>query len=150
MTLIKLSFHLLRHFLKKIKLAQRGKFWILLYILLIIVAGFGIIKLFTFISNQQILNSLTPLNTPNTPITLSAADALKDPQIQEANTQFELPADQPVTAGIIKDINTLKGKADFFKKAKNGDILLIYPDMVVIYDPENKVIRDINKTDLLK
>lgn len=48
-----------------------------------------------------------------------------------------LPDEVTPTMAVITDIETLKKQQPvFFNNAKNGDHLVIYPDMAIIYDAE--------------
>lgn len=77
-------------------------------------------------------------------------EALKETIISEVNQLFELPKDEEVIIGTIQNIDELENKQEYFNKAKNGDLLLIYPDMTIIYDPKTKTIVDIAKVRLMK
>lgn len=54
-----------------------------------------------------------------------------------------LPSDIEPTMAVIDDINLLKQtQPEFFKDAKNGDRLIIYPDMAIIFDAAaNKIVK---------
>ena len=120
------------------------------YIVFYIISGLVILVLLYFVvtelNRDQIMGSLENVQS------IKAADIPTSKDLQEVNKLIDLSSDesQVIYFGKIKDLNTLKGKADFFKKAKKGDILIVYPDMSIIYDPVNKVVVDIAKTSLLK
>lgn len=82
--------------------------------------------------------------------TLPYQQALKDSRIADLNSLFELPKDEPVKFGVIKDQKTLAKVEPFFKKAQNGQLLLIYKDLTIIYDPASKTIVDMARVELLK
>jgi hypothetical protein len=54
-----------------------------------------------------------------------------------------LPEGVTPNMAVILDVETLKSKQpDFFSNAKNGDRLILYPDMAIIYDVQaNKIIK---------
>ncbi|MFO0703373.1 MAG: hypothetical protein U0525_01460 [Patescibacteria group bacterium] len=52
-----------------------------------------------------------------------------------------LPTSTP-TIGTVTDVEKLKQKSSFFRDAKNGDKVLIYPDKAIIYDlAQDKIIN---------
>jgi hypothetical protein len=54
-----------------------------------------------------------------------------------------LPKNTAPTMAVINDVDALKKQqATFFSDAKNGDRLIVFPNMAVIYDyPANKIIH---------
>lgn len=54
-----------------------------------------------------------------------------------------LPEDIQPTMAVITDVDALKKqRADFFVNAKNGDRMIVYPDLAIIYDvAANKIIK---------
>lgn len=55
-----------------------------------------------------------------------------------------LPENVTPTMAVIKDAEVLKKQQPvFFSNAKNGDHLIIYPDMAIIYDAEAKKIMKV-------
>lgn len=54
-----------------------------------------------------------------------------------------LPENITPTMGIITDVEILKKQQPgFFANAKNGERLIVYPDLAIIFDPEtNKIIK---------
>lgn len=48
-----------------------------------------------------------------------------------------LPADEQPSVVIIRDAVGLAEKQPFYKGSKDGDILIVYPNRAVIYDPKN-------------
>lgn len=84
--------------------------------------------------------------------TIKAEEIPGNKELEEVNKLITLPFDtsEAVYFGTIKNIGSLKSKKDFFKKAKNGDLLIVYPDQTIIYDPVNKFVVDIAKVRLMK
>ena len=119
-----------------------------LKILALILTGllvlFLLYQLFRLISNYPVLSALDQRQDFN-PKTVS-----QNKTLAVVNQMIELPDDQNGTVGVIKDLKALQSRRDFFKKARNGDILIIYPDMTIIYDRENHTVVDIAKTKLLQ
>lgn len=56
---------------------------------------------------------------------------------------IDLPEDATPTMAVINDADLLREEQPgFFEKAKNGDRLIVYPDMAVLYDYEaNKIMH---------
>jgi hypothetical protein len=51
---------------------------------------------------------------------------------------------EPTTFGTIKNIDLLKKEdPEFYKNAKNGDVLLIYPNRVIVYDTVKNIIVNV-------
>ncbi len=119
-----------------------------LKILALILTGllvlFLLYQLFRLISNYPVLSALDQRQDFN-PKTVS-----QNKTLAVVNQMIELPDDQNGTVGVIKDLKALESRRDYFKKARNGDILIIYPDMTIIYDRENHTVVDIAKTKLLQ
>lgn len=82
--------------------------------------------------------------------TLKTEEAIKEATVSAINQLYELPTDSDVTIGTITNIEELKNKQKYFEKAKNGDLLLIYPDKTIIYDPVNKTVVDVANVKLMK
>jgi hypothetical protein len=74
----------------------------------------------------------------------SGPDKTKDSQVlAQLKTIILLPEDINPTIAIINDADILRSKQPaFFANAKDGDRLIIYPDLAIIYDYEaNKIIK---------
>jgi hypothetical protein len=55
-----------------------------------------------------------------------------------------LPSSSPSIA-IVSDSNLLKKRSPFFASAKKGDVVVIYPEKVIVYDPQaDKIINVAN------
>lgn len=122
------------------------KFKIITLTVLSIAILIGGVILYRSLYNKSIQGALE--NTQ----TIKAEDTPANKDLEEVNKLITLPYDssEVVYFGKIKDIDSLKGKQEFFKKAKNGDLLIVYPDQTIIYDPLNKTVVDIAKVRLFK
>lgn len=121
------------------------------YIFITITSIFFLILLVLFIKNfsnkvydQQIYAGLSQTQV------MTRNQALKTDTIVAINHLFELPVDEKVTIATIKDVKALAAKNQAFKNARNGDLLLIYPQRIIIYDPTNKYIVALVTTNLLR
>lgn len=55
---------------------------------------------------------------------------------------LELPKDVTPTMAVVTDAEKLKEAQPFLANAKNGDRLIIYPDMAILYDTDaNKIMK---------
>lgn len=63
--------------------------------------------------------------------------------LAQLKTIILLPDDVTPTMAVVMDAPTLiKQQPDFFANVKNGDRLIIYPDLVILYDyNSNKIIK---------
>ena len=129
---------------KKLRHGRKPIIWLLLSLICIIGLYFLSSLIYTKIYNQQILEALSETRS------ISSKQAIKDTNLSQINQLFELPPDKSLTTGKITDIKSLKTKSPIFQNARNGDIILIYPDLTVIYDPVNKYIVSIVSNSVLK
>ncbi len=118
---------------------------LIVIIIALIIIGGG--SYFAF-NQYQIYNNFNAKiqNTePQTQIVQSTSTAEVTDQkiLDQLKTIILLPDDVIPTMAIITDINVLKSNQPvFFAKAKNGDRVIIYPDLAIIYDYEtNKIIN---------
>lgn len=136
-------------FSKHLKIIQlmSGKkpiIWVLALIICIIGLYFLSGLIYSKIYDNQILSSLSQTRP------ISSKQALTDTNLSRINSLIELPPDELATVGKIQDIKSLKSKNSIFKNAQNGDIVLIYPDLTIVYDPVNKYVVSITPNSILK
>ena len=116
---------------------------LLLKLILAVVVLTAAFKGYNLFHNNQILSSLEGTQD------ISFESIEKDRTLSDVNKLFELPESTGIF-GKIKDIQFLQNQKSYFNKAKEGDILIIYNDLTIIYDPQTKTIVDIAKEKLLK
>ncbi len=114
------------------------------FLIFLVVFVIAIVFISRGVNNLQVTSALDKYHS------FTPKEIDSDKNLAELNIVLTLPIDQNGSVGIIKDVKSLSDKKSFFKKARNGDLLVIYPDMTVIYDPVNKTVVDIAKTNLLK
>lgn len=56
---------------------------------------------------------------------------------------MDLPTDVEPTVAAIVDVEKLRERNDFYKKAENGDFLIVTPTRAVLYDPDADRILDV-------
>jgi len=96
------------------------------------------------INNAQITGALDNYRS------ITAQEVSSSQELKSLQQLIDLPIDQKGKVGVIRDVDSLAKEEDYFKKAKIGDILIIYPNMTIIYDPVNKNVVDIATIKLLK
>lgn len=57
--------------------------------------------------------------------------------VRSAAKHIMLPEGEPVTVVRVQDAETLKKQQGFYTNVKIGDYVIVYPDIVVIYDLRN-------------
>jgi len=130
---------------KTIKSLKNSRYYyVTVRLIIALLILFVLYRIYVFWHNQQILGSLNNVQT------FSHDQALHQKPLVQVNQLFTLPTDTDVTVGNIADVKSLASNQSFFKKARSGDMLLIYPNMTVIYDPVNKYIVDVSEVKLLK
>lgn len=129
----------------KIKNLRKLAWWKWILVLFMVAVGMIV---FNSVSKSSYNNSIT--SAIKEAKTLKTEEALKEEVIAEINKLYELPTDTEVTIGTITNIEELKSKQKYFEKGKNGDLLLIYPDKTIIYDPVNKIVVDVAGAKLFK
>jgi hypothetical protein len=99
--------------------------------------GIGIpVKMYLDSQNKLQLyqTGLAPIPTPN-------ANELKN-FIKKVSNHLILPDEEPKVLPLT-NIDLLKKEQPFFSQAKNGDVLLIYSQKVILYDPATDRVVDI-------
>jgi len=66
--------------------------------------------------------------------------------LQKLGKHMILPSVQP-TIATVEDPNLLKQKSSFFSKVKKGDVIIVYPNKVIIFDASAEKIVDIGLTE---
>jgi hypothetical protein len=131
--------------LPKFKLKKPGKkSRIVFYIIATLIGIFILYQIAIFFINYPIYSALS--NTQN----FSPAQIGKSQDLAKIDNVFELPKDQNGKIAVIKDVNALSQKNPAFKRVRNGDVIIIYPDMYIVYDRENHYVADIARTKLLQ
>ncbi len=63
--------------------------------------------------------------------------------LEKVKTLIDIPNDPQPTVATIVDVNKLRETSDFYKKAENGDHLIITKERAILYDPDRGVILDV-------
>ena len=58
-----------------------------------------------------------------------------------------IPTDQPQAVVRVEDAETLKKQNSFYENVKNGDYIIMYPTLAIIYDLLNNNIVSVKKID---
>ncbi len=54
--------------------------------------------------------------------------------ISRVKKHLEIPSDNPQSVVRVEDASTLKSQNEFFKDVKEGDYVILYENMAIIYD----------------
>lgn len=84
------------------------------------------------------------------PTTIPYEQIQDNEYLKKINQLIELPLGQNPQFGVINDIESLKKQQPFLAKGRNGNILVMYPTMTIIYDPTINTIVDISGVSLIK
>ncbi len=114
-----------------------------LIVLIFIVCGIAYF-MYPYISHRYILSAL------EAPADLNLSEYQKNSVLVAINDVygFEGNNDQAVI-GKITNETRIKSRFPNLRNVRNGEYLLIMPDMVVVYDFENRQIMDISRTNML-
>ena len=96
-----------------------------------------------YFKHQNVTSSL------ENPATVNLQEFDKNEVLKEINQLYSLGENQQAVVGKITNIDRLSSQHEFFKKAKNGDYLLVMPEFTLIYDRESKTVVDIARENLL-
>lgn len=113
-------------------------FWVVIVCLIIIAGGLGF---YVYKFHPQVLGMISPLNT-NVGNTGQLTPDETQKVLATVGKLIDLPSGETPTIATITDITKLAGQ-DFFKKAHNGDQVIIYTQAkkAYLYSPNmNKII----------
>lgn len=118
------------------KMKIKPLYIILGVVIVILIIGIAVsFKLFT--DSQQKLAAIQSGGITPTPTELQIKELVK-----KVGRHILLPEGLPKVISV-SNVETLKKEQPFFEKASNGNLLLIYPQRVIIYDPTGDKIIDI-------
>lgn len=112
-------------------------------LLVVILFSAVIYQLMYFVKYQTVYSSLESSSS------VDLKDFEQNEVLKEINELYTLEPGQEAVIGKITNIERLSSKHSFFKKAQNGDYLLIMPNFTLIYNRENKQVVDIARENLL-
>lgn len=72
----------------------------------------------------------------------SGAEAAKR-ILEKVRMLIDVPAEPEPTVATITDVEALRKTNDFYKKAENGDNLIITKERAILYDPDKNIILDV-------
>lgn len=67
----------------------------------------------------------------------------KDNLIEILSKRTELPSSDPLSVFRVQDSDVLKKEDDFYKDADDGDWVVIYKEIAIIYDGRKDLIKNI-------
>lgn len=138
-----LKHHLVQNRIIK-RFAKLGvKTQISITLLVVIVLSVVIYQLMYFVKYQTVYSSLESSKS------IDLKDFEQNEVLKEINELYTLEPGQEAVIGKITNVERLSSQHAFFKKAQNGDYLLVMPNFTLIYNRENKQVVDIARENLL-
>jgi len=110
-----------------------------LVIPLVISIAIGAVSLKLYLDAQNKLSQFESQKSPANPT--PSIDEIKN-IVKKAGKHILLPENLPQLINVT-NVDSIKKDQPFFKNARNGNKLLIYPNKVIIYDPVRDIIIDI-------
>lgn len=119
--------------MKSLKPSKRNILIAILVLGIIAISAVAIYFFFQYQNSQRLLKNPT-----------QASKQQSQTLLQQIEKHLELPQDEEPTIATVNDTEKLKNQ-EFFKKAKNGDKVVIYAKAkkAILYDPINDRIRDV-------
>ena len=111
--------------------------------LMLVVLSFLLYQGYYFFKHQTVYSSLESSSSVN------LKDFEQNEVLKEINELYTLEPNQQAVVGKITDVERLSSQHQFFKKAQNGNYLLVMPQFTLIYSRENKQVVDIARENLL-
>ncbi|MCL4339234.1 hypothetical protein M1271_06110 [Patescibacteria group bacterium] len=108
-------------------------FYIIIPVFFFLLAGMGLL-LKLYLNSQNQLNQLQLQAGLDGAAPTPTADEIKR-LVAQVGKHFLLPANEIPHAITLANVDTLKKDQPFFTNAKNGNILLVYSQEVILYDP---------------
>ncbi len=128
---------------KKPKKRRRGLFNLLLFIGII-----AAVALFVW-AEQQRRDALGKLKQTEQQLeeikksTQRSGQEVADEILGKVRQHIDLPNDPKPTVATIVDVDRLRETSDFYKKAKNGDHLILTENRAILFDAEKNLIIDV-------
>lgn len=63
--------------------------------------------------------------------------------VRSVGKLFLLPEGIDPTVAAIVNVDALRSRNPFYKKAENGDYLVVTPERAILYDPDKNIILDV-------
>ena len=101
----------------------------LVIIILLVVLGYSQYKLYLLAKDE--------LNTSSSTSTAPAKNGIE--VVKALSRHILLPEGDPQIAEI-QDVSKLQDSQAFFKNARNGDIIVVYDSIIIVYRPSNDLI----------
>lgn len=132
-----------------------NKFFIVLLAITIVLLSTTVLTYFVLHFKPGKPGSATA-NRPARSAVLGKEDDMVKEYTKEIGKMIDLPKEAPRLIAKISDVEKLRqqtttpeGKS-FFDEAKTGDIVLVYSNKAILYDPVKKVIVNVARADLTK
>ncbi|MEA2064992.1 MAG: LytR C-terminal domain-containing protein [Patescibacteria group bacterium] len=109
----------------------------LIFCLLIISAAF----VWTFLNYQKAKKRILHLSTPEARQELAEQESSE--LLDKIKRHIILPTEESPMIAVIKNIESLISEQEFYKDAKNGDKLVVYKRIAIIYDPDRDILVNV-------
>jgi hypothetical protein len=73
----------------------------------------------------------------------NAESITQDTVISQLSKNINLPEGGPISVMRVSDAKSLSNQEDLYKNIKNGDYIIIFKSMVLVYDFDSRFIKDI-------
>ncbi len=106
---------------------------IMIIVVIIVTLGVGI---------YYLLNQYGVIKTVQLAWQMQSQQMADEKVLQKLGKILDLPKDVTPTMAVVTDADKLKEAQPFLSNAKNGDRLIIYPDMAILFDENaNKIMK---------
>jgi uncharacterized membrane protein len=124
--------------LVKEKRKGRGK---VIYLIIIVILALGLLWSLTSYLNAR--KQISILSDPQKKAEVEKVET--DALLASIGQHIILAKDEEPMVATIKDIENLSAKEPFYKDAKDGDKIIIYPESqrAIIYNPENDILVNV-------
>ncbi|NTV30968.1 hypothetical protein HGA91_03265 [candidate division WWE3 bacterium] len=78
--------------------------------------------------------------------TLQADQVEKNEYVHEIEKTIQIPQNSSATVGVVKDVESLK-RLKKITKVSEGNVVLLFETMSIVYDPVNDTIIDISSNE---
>lgn len=77
----------------------------------------------------------------------NAESITQDTVISQLSKSIDLPDNGLVSIMRVSDAKTLSNQDSLYKNVKNGDYIIVFKTMILVYDFDSRFIKDIKTTD---
>lgn len=112
--------------------------WVFLFFVLFAVSGYFAYRFYE--QNQQLQNQLLDAETKARILSKTAAGTAGLTVLERLNKHILLPQAQSAQTSTLSNVASLKKTDTFYEYAQDGNLLVQFPNLEIIYDPSADVI----------